>query len=343
VKPPVAPDRESRPSQTPMAGIFVATAGYAALVAAFWLAARHFQLNRSLDGHFPSAFASFVLLFAPYWFFGFGLADRLRAALHGCCLRVLAPALLVAPYLVFSLPQHAFRWQYAVAFVCLPAAVAALFEFFPPTDCMSWQDLLVLLAAGLPVEFGWLRGAWPQAGLGAMAKLLLMDAVLYAFLVVRRVSDAGHDLRPRWRDLVIGMREWVFFAPFGIGLGLVTGFIRLRAHLPQLSSVAAGWLITFFFVALPEELFFRGLLQNLLEKRLLRRGHADSRLWALLIASSLFGLSHFNKPGPFNSRYVFLATIAGVFYGRAWRDRRRLFCSAITHTTVDVIWSVWFR
>jgi len=40
---------------------------------------------------------------------------------------------------------------------------------------------------------------------------------------------------------------------------------------------------------------------------------------------------------------VILATIAGIFYGRAWRDRRRLFCSGITHATVDVIWGTWFK
>jgi membrane protease YdiL (CAAX protease family) len=63
----------------------------------------------------------------------------------------------------------------------------------------------------------------------------------------------------------------------------------------------------------------------------------------LLLASVIFGLSHFNKPLPFNWRYVILASIAGVFYGRAWGDRRRIFASAITHTAVDVVWSLWFR
>ena len=74
----------------------------------------------------------------------------------------------------------------------------------------------------------------------------------------------------------------------------------------------------------------------MLEKRF---GNAAS----LLITAVIFGLSHFNKPVAFNWRYVLLATIAGIFYGRAWHDRRRLFSSATTHTLVDVIWSFWFR
>jgi hypothetical protein len=113
--------------------------------------------------------------------------------------------------------------------------------------------------------------------------------------------------------------------------------------MPAPSAVAVGWLVTFFFVALPEELFFRGLLQNLIEQRLARAGSRHSGTWAMAIAAPVFGLSHFNKPGPFNWRYVLLASIAGVFYGRAWRDRRRLLCSGITHASVDVVWSVWFR
>jgi CAAX protease family protein len=106
--------------------------------------------------------------------------------------------------------------------------------------------------------------------------------------------------------------------------------------MPAQSKAAAALLVTFFFVAVPEELFFRGLLQNLLEGRI---GYRKS----LFVTAVIFGLSHFNKPLPFNWRYVLLATIAGIFYGRAWRDRRRLLASATTHTLVDVIWSLWFR
>jgi membrane protease YdiL (CAAX protease family) len=76
-----------------------------------------------------------------------------------------------------------------------------------------------------------------------------------------------------------------------------------------------------------------------LERRLGRYG-------ALVAASILFGLSHFNKRNPigqhFNWRYILLATIAGIFYGRAWRERRRIAASTITHTCVDWLWSWWF-
>jgi membrane protease YdiL (CAAX protease family) len=58
----------------------------------------------------------------------------------------------------------------------------------------------------------------------------------------------------------------------------------------------------------------------------------------------VFGLSHFNKRAAhFNWRYVLLASIAGIFYGRAWRQDRRVAASAITHASVDTVWSIWLR
>jgi membrane protease YdiL (CAAX protease family) len=95
-------------------------------------------------------------------------------------------------------------------------------------------------------------------------------------------------------------------------------------------------LVTFLLVAIPEELFFRAILQNLLETRL-------GRTAALLATAALFGLSHFNHGAAFNCRYVLLASIAGIFYGRAWRPDRQIFASIVTHTAVDVAWSLWFR
>lgn len=92
-----------------------------------------------------------------------------------------------------------------------------------------------------------------------------------------------------------------------------------------------------FFIALPEELFFRGLLLNLLERRI-----GTQR--ALLVTSLLFGLAHFNKRAVyFNWRYVILAAVAGVFYGQAWLASRRVLTSSITHATVDTVWSIWLR
>jgi membrane protease YdiL (CAAX protease family) len=313
---------------------------YALLLLAFWFVGRHFA--NETHGHWVSGYAAFALLLAPYWFFGFCEAEGFRRVLTNQAVRVLVPSALLIPYLVFCLPRGEFRWNHALVIFGIPVGIAALFEFLPPggeqpsPPKLYWQDVITLLLVSLPIEFGRIRGSFPGPGMNVLPKLLLLDSALYAFLVVRGLGGVGHDFRARTRDLLIGVREFGYLAPIAILVGLAIRFITPHAVVPPASSVLAALLVTLFFVAIPEELFFRGLLQNLLEPRV---GYPGS----LLAASVVFGLSHFNKPGPFNLRYVVLGTIAGVFYGRAWHDRRRVLASATTHAMVDVIWALWFR
>jgi hypothetical protein len=292
----------------------------------------------------PSAFASFALLVAPIWFFGFGAAEWIRPRLPNGASRVIAAVLLVIPYLVFALPRHEFQPRLAAGFIAITLGSAALLEWGRVRhgpSCGGWQDFVVLTCLGLSVDLRLFQSAWPYPAVGGLSKLLLVDLALYGYLVVRPVDGIGYDLRPRPDDLGIGLREFAFLSPIVIAIGIALGFLHWHVVIPSPLKYVGGWLFTFLFIAIPEELFFRGLVQNLLERRL-------GATLGLAITSVLFGLSHFNKRlGPtgigFNWRYVLLATIAGVFYGRAWRARRRVLASAITHTFVDVTWSIWLR
>jgi hypothetical protein len=194
----------------------------------------------------------------------------------------------------------------------------------------------VLFTLALTLELRLFSGAWPHPGLGSLPKLYLCDVALYLYLVVRGVEGAGYDFAPNAHALAIGVREWLYFSPFAFGLGFALHFIRFYPRVHSAAHIFAAVLVTFLLTAVPEEFFFRGVLQNLLEPHL-------GRLRALAVASLLFGLSHFHKGASFNWRYVLLAAIAGVFYGRAWHARRQLLASSITHTLVDVVWSLWFR
>jgi len=188
----------------------------------------------------------------------------------------------------------------------------------------------------LAVDLRWFEGAWP-AHLAIFNKVLLLDAGIYGFIALRQLEGTGFDLRLRLRDAAIGLRELALYTPIALVLGLSLGFLHLHAGWPGLMAIAGAWIFTFFFIAVPEELFFRGWLQNLLERRM-------GRTAALFVTAILFGLAHFNKRAAhFNWRYVLLAAVAGVFYGRAWRCERRVGASAITHASVDTIWSLWLR
>jgi len=252
--------------------------------------------------------------------------------------RISLPALYAIPYIVVSVSQHIFRWQWFVLYAALPVIIAGLLEQAAVTDPQqrgNWRDAIILLVLGLAVDLRWFDHAWPT-GLRALNELLLVDVGLYGFLAVRQLSGTGFDFHLRWTDWKSGLRELLFFTPLVVILGLALGFIHPHFTLPPMDAAALRWIGIFLFTALPEELFFRGWVQNLLERRMGRRT-------ALLIASALFGLSHFNKRSVhFNWRYVLLATIAGIFYGRAWREARRVPASTITHASVDWIWGLWF-
>jgi uncharacterized protein len=267
-------------------------------------------------------------------------------------LRLTLPVLGAVPYALLTSVHTMFSWRWLTLYTLLPVVVAWLLAaaaLADPAQHGNWRDAIVLLGLGLAVDLRWFEPAWP-AGLAGIGKLLLLDAGLYGFVVLRRLRGAGFNFDLRWSDWKTGLRELVFFAPIVIGLGLALGFIHPHRQALR-PSMALTWIYIFIFVALPEELFFRAWVQNLLEKRFAfwmgrrigARSELIARRTALVLASILFGLSHFNKRSPsFNWHYVILATIAGIFYGRAWRESRRVPASTITHASVDTIWSLWF-
>lgn len=319
-----------------------AAIGYCALLTVFWFVARFFGL-KALDEYPVSTFLSFALLFAPYWFFGFGAAEMLRARLKTPALTVAVSAVLALPYFVLEAPRGNVQAPMAAVLIAIPVLVAAVLKNWPRAG--NWADFLVLGAVGLLIDLGLLTAAWPlhaagvsvwPAGLSGFPKLMMANVALYGYLVVKPIESMGYDLRPRLADLKYGLREFFFCAPMVLSLGFLLGFLHWHGGTPRLWTAPAAWTFTFFMIALPEELFFRGLVQNLLER------HVSQRR-ALCLASVLFGLSHFNKGATFNWNYVLLATIAGLFYGRAWHAQRRLFASSITHASVDTVWSIWFR
>jgi len=283
--------------------------------------------------------ASAVVAFTPVVAFGFcsGLAERIRTLTRPA--QIALPALLSVPYLLTTVPLGWFHWQWFALYLFLPSGVAVLLMLAAVLDQEQrghWLDFLVLVALGLAVDLRWLEPAWPR-GLAFLSKLILLDAGLYGFLVVRGLTGVGFDLKLHPADLQIGLREWLFFTPIAIALGFALGFLHWHGGVDRPGMLPLAWLFTFFFIALPEEIYFRGWMQNLLERRL-------GRTASLLITAAIFGLSHFNKRAAvFNWRYVLLAAIAGVFYGRAWRAQRRIGASAITHATVDTLWGALFR
>ena len=291
----------------------------------------------------PLEIAVAVLSMAPLFAFGFcgksvcRLLGRPRPQI-----KVLSSIVLVVPYFVIALADHVFQWRWFAIYAAVPIGITAalwLAAKLDPGQRGTVFDYAVLLLLGLVVDLRWFEPAWPHH-LRAIGKIVLLDAGMYGFLIIRKLTGCGIDFRARWRDWKIGLRELLFYLPCALSLGFALGFLVWHPRMVPW-WFPLGWLYTAFFIAVPEEIFFRTWIQNLLERRI-------GRLASLVLTSILFGLSHFNKhmpnfPSAFNWRYVVLATIAGIFYGRAWRAERRVASSVITHATVDTLWGIWLR
>lgn len=251
--------------------------------------------------------------------------------------RILLSLLFALPYLIIATSDGIFQWRWLAVYIALPLLTAMLLWLgsrIDPEQRGTWCDYLVLLILGLAVDLRWLEPAWP-AHLHGIGKTVLLDTGLYGFLVIRGLPGCGIDFKTRWRDWKIGLRELALYTPIALVLGFALGFLHVHRVLPPW-YLPLAWLYTAVFIAIPEEIFFRGWMQNLLERRI-------GRTPGLIVTAILFGLSHFNKhTTSFNWRYVVLATMAGIFYGRAWRQERRIAASAITHASVDTIWGIWF-
>jgi len=287
----------------------------------------------------PITVAEIILLF-PLLALAFA-GDRFARAVNRLpqTARVAIPALAVIPYLLVTHAAGVVRWSFAGLYAVLPVILAALLWYaakHDPEQRSHWGDFVVLAVLGIVVEFRLFEPAWP-AHLRSFNRLNLLDTGLYGFLAIRRLTNVGFHLVPQRQDVKTGLRELVFYAPIAIPMGLGLGFLHFHGYLPSPWKVGLSWISIFAFVAVLEETYFRGWVQNLMERRI-------GRHWSLLTTALLFGLSHFNKGAThFNWRYVLLATFAGVFYGRAWREGHRLIASAITHASVDTIWLIWLR
>src|SRR2546429_1250218 len=312
-----------------------AIALFAGILLAMRIGVARSGIAASLDGQLRPALLSFALLLAPLWFFGFGLGEWLAQRLRSPWSRVAFPALLGVPYLVFAFPAGTLRWTITVVVVLLPAILSAVVNSCSSSAKLVWQDAVLLGALCAVYLLRLLTPAWPYAGLAVLPKLYVADLALYLYIVVRKLDGAGYSFVPRRDAFLIGLREWFYFLPLGIGLGTVLRFIHFHERVPPTMTFLSSVLTTFLLVAVPEEMFFRGIVQNLLQTRL-------GQNTALLFAAVLFGLSHFNKGPSFNWRYVVLATIAGIFYGRAWRGGGEGLGWSLTATAVGVGWSVWF-
>jgi membrane protease YdiL (CAAX protease family) len=199
----------------------------------------------------------------------------------------------------------------------------------------SALDFLTILLLWLPLEFSAGAALIPRPAQGFLHAVAYGIAILLGlvlFVGFRSVPGLKYNLPRHARDYWLPLAGFAMAAPVLAVVGIALGFIP-PPHAPTQSAgriVSAAGLI-FAGTALPEEILFRSLIQNLL---MLRFG-AGTR--TLLAAAFIFGCAHLdNGPQPLpNWRYMILATIAGVAYGWVFRKASTVLSSAALHMLVD--------
>lgn len=147
---------------------------------------------------------------------------------------------------------------------------------------VAWSDIIFLLLIVIPatsISFG-VGTSLPFKGSGfsnAM-RLVIMISAVYGFSYVRRLPNVGFYLTFRWKYLFIALGAWLSFLLLVAMLGYFGNFLNLTGHDILSSTFMYEYLKDFVRIfcgtALFEELFLRGILQNLITRKV-----TDSPRW----------------------------------------------------------------
>ena len=227
---------------------------------------------------------------------------------------------LVIPHIVMS-----FRGMSKMAGLICPAiAIASLaLPWVDRTDDFSIFPSLIISNIDVFYPFGILNA-------------------LVLFQIQYPLSWLGHTFKLNFRDMKNVLGGFVCLISILISIGLLMGFLVWNPSQDNFLGLCWGFFSMYFFIALPEELLFRGIIQNKFEQSSFLNKYGS---W--IITSILFGLWHvptatpgFSAP---NWNYGLLATISGFVYGLVWMRTRKITASAFVHAGIIFIWNFYLK
>jgi len=163
-------------------------------------------------------------------------------------------------------------------------------------------DFLVLILFLLPITLVKLpeQTAMPLDGYSfdSMYRMLILIVTAYAFIVIRRLPDVGLRLEYSWKKAGVTLWVWLVFIAGIFVLGYFMDFIKIGDRSPVDLLTIEKWIGRFLSIllhtALFEELFFRGLLQNMLSKKIFQTA-SPLKYWViggsvLIVLSLIVGI-----------------------------------------------------
>lgn len=290
---------------------------------------------------FAVALGVAALLFAfEFWLAAPAVLDRASTWLggHG---RFLAPIVPLFAVIIYSFGvTQSLKWMLVgAAYAVIPSLLLASSSGKAPG---AWEDYVAAIFIWLavwptpPYRLLYHIFPYPPPLTHTLSILMALSTAVAAYVLLRRLDGIGYAVE--WRrgfGWNFGF-HFVVLAAIAIPLGLKIGFLRFEPTFAPLHSLVAAVGIL-FFTAWPEEFLFRGVLQNCLSRTF------KNQWVGLGIASVIFGFSHIlHAPTP-NWKYVLLATIAGIFYGRIWMKTGSLLPGTLVHALVDLSWHILFK
>jgi uncharacterized protein len=243
------------------------------------------------------------------------------------------------PYLLYVAGTGDWRWRALLRLLGAAAPLLAIYELRPVSEPvrLAWQDVAVAAWLVTVLIFHELRGIWNvPANLDFMTRLFLISIASWTWVFVRRVPKLGYEFSFSRKTFSAAATSFSIFALMAIPLSLLMGFSHWNPRSTGISGFFVGFVEIFLFIALLEELFFRGFLQSLTSENLRSTWKGQA------IVACLFGLFHIlHAPFP-NWKYVLLATLAGWFYGAAFVRSGSLMASTLAHAMVDTVWRNFF-
>ncbi len=258
-----------------------------------------------------------------------------------------APAALTGIFCLTAAYYRCLTWPLAllvVAYTFSPTALTYFGNRLRPriAPLPNLLDFCVILLLWLPLELSVGASLVPrpmQGVLHATAYGLAITLGVFLFLLVRCWEGLKYGLPGNGADLRNILFGYIASALLLIALGLHVGFLA-QAHAPRISwtSAAVRFVFIFFGTAFPEEILFRGLIQNWFTQRL-------KQPWqAVAVSGLIFGAAHLNNgPGSLpNWRYMAVATVAGLIFGTVFLRSTSILASVAVHAGVNLTKHLFF-
>ena len=197
-----------------------------------------------------------------------------------------------------------------------------------PERKIGWLDFTVFVLALLPTGFFSIKqnSELPISGggLDSISHVMIILTAAYAFAVVRGIKEVGFVAEFKWKSLGTALFAWLAFYALVFVFGRSVNFIAIVGYSDPidvlLKTILFSLITTFLHTALFEELFFRGILQNMLAKRI-GQGGSWKIFWVvgfaiLLVCAFLVGYTLEGK------MKWFPALVTVVLFGAAWLIER---------------------